>query len=533
MTKTAWLASTAIVIAAVLATAPANADGKTKEQLRDQEIQELKARIERLEREAEDEKIVQSARLKKVEDAQEAVQWTFNDGRPTVRSGDGRFEMALRGRVQLDWAAYDQNASEMASALDCGGAATNTLCDLGSGAVFRRVRFGVEGKFFRDFVYELRFDFGGTDVEGNGAINIARVGYVGIPGLRIQAGALQPIMTLYDATSSAELTTMERAAVITTIVGPFGGDGARRGVELTYQHENLLWDGDNFLISGAYTGNRTTSLGGCQGTGHTTPSGGSPASQDDECTQILGRLAYRLWSDGVSNIQIGTTAAQIQSLQGVAPGADRTLQFRERPEVRVSGERFVDTGAIPAEGGNLIGFEAGMNFENFYLAGEYYEWEVERDITTVGGANPEFSGWYVEGEWIFTGENKRYVASGTNNNIAVWRGPSVASPWSLGGGIGALSLTARYSNLNLNWNEGPTGTACTQFLQCIRGGEQEVLNLGLTWYLNANLKLMTEYAMVSIDRQAYVADDPLTLTINENDLNSEFDIIQGRLQFTF
>lgn len=527
MRKTVWLASTAIVAAAML-TAPAYAGGKTKNDTRDQEIQELKARLDRLEREAEDEKIQTGSRLNKVEETQNAVQWTFNDGRPTVRSGDGRFEMSLRGRVQLDWALYDQDPSDMASSLDCGGAATNTLCDLGSGAVFRRVRFGVEGKFFRDFIYELRFDFAGTDVEGNGAINIARVGYVGIPGLRVQAGAMQPIMTLYDATSSAELTTMERAAVITTVVGAFGGDNARRGVEVTYQKEGLLYDGDNFLISSAFTGNRVTGLGGCAAGGH---SGG--ASVDDECTQLLGRLAYRLWSDGVSNVQVGVTGAEILSLQGTTPGTDRTLQFRERPEVRVSGERFVDTGAIPAEGGRLVGFEAGMNFMNFYLAGEYYEWEVERDISAVGGSNPEFSGWYVEGEWIFTGENKRYVASGTNNNIAVWRGPSIAAPWSPGGGTGAWSLTARYSNLDLNWNEGNGTAACTQFLQCVRGGEQNIVNVGLTWYMNSNLKMMAEYAMVDIERNAYVADNLATLTVNENDLNSDFNIIQGRMMFTF
>lgn len=519
MKRTIWLASTAIAAAALIAL-PAHAGGKTKQDTRDQEIQELKARLDRLERESEDEKIQNGARLKKVEETQDSVQWTFADGRPSVRSGDGRFELAFRGRVQLDWAAYDQDQSDFGlgygAANSC--AATNVLCDLGSGAVFRRVRFGVEGKFFRDFIYELRFDFGGTDVEGNGAINIARVGYVGIPGLRIQAGAMQPIFSLYDSTSSAELTTMERAAIITTVVGAFGGDNSRKGVEVTYQKENLLWDGDNFLISSALTGNRTTGLGGCAGAGH---SGGT--SVDDECTQLLGRMAYRLWSDGTSNVQIGMSAAQILSLQGTSPGTDRTLQFRERPEVRVSGDRFVDTGAIPVDGGNLIGFEAGMNFENFYLAGEYYEFELDRDTSAVAGANPEFSGWYVEGEWIFTGENKRYVAAGTNNNIAVWRGPSVTSPWSLGGGLGAWSISARYSNLDLNWNEGSSGVACTQFVQCVRGGEQNIVNIGLNWYLNSNLKLMTEYAMIDIDRDTY----------GVTSLDADFDIVQGRMQFTF
>jgi phosphate-selective porin len=81
-----------------------------------------------------------------------------------------------------------------------------------------------------------------------------------------------------------------------------------------------------------------------------------------------------------------------------------------------------------------------------------------------------------------------------------WRGPSVTSPWSLGGGTGAWSVTARYSNLNLTWNEGPAGTACTQFVACIRGGELEIVNLDLTWYLSAKIKMMAEYPMVEIDR---------------------------------
>ena len=40
-----------------------------------------------------------------------------------------------------------------------------------------------------------------------------------------------------------------------------------------------------------------------------------------------------------TNNFVGMSAAQILSLQGTSPGTDRTLQFRERPEVRVSGAR--------------------------------------------------------------------------------------------------------------------------------------------------------------------------------------------------
>ena len=514
MKKTIWLATTALVAMSVAA-APALA-GRSKQDQRDSEIADLKARLEKLEQESasakaesEDAAIATSARLKKVEDTQDAVQWSFADGRPSVRSGDGRFELAFRGRVQLDWASFDQDQNDFGAGYGTVGscAATNALCDLGSGTVFRRVRFGVEGKVFRDFIYELRFDFGGSDVEGAGIINIARVGYTGVPGLRVHAGAIQPIVTMYDATSSAELTTMERPQVVTLLAGNFGGDNGRIGLEATYQKEGLLYPEDNFVISGAFTGDRVAS--------------NRTAGDRDEGTQALGRLAYRFFSDGVSNAQIGMSAAQLLSARGAAAGSNRTIRLRERPEIRVTGERFIDTGDIniePDNGALAYGFEFGANWQNLFLAGEWYKFDVDRVNSAV---DPEFSGWYVEGEWIITGENKRYAAAATNNNVAVFRGPSVTSPWSPGGGIGAWSLHGRYSTLDLNWNEGVAGVATPT--GGVRGGEETHKILGVTWYMNANMKMMAEYNMVEVER----------LNSAGASLDADFDILQGRLMLTF
>jgi phosphate-selective porin OprO and OprP len=503
MRKSIWLGSAALA-AAVLVASPAYAGKSTKDDRRDQEIQELKARLDRLEREAEDEKIAAGSRLNAIEQKQDAVQWSFADGRPTVRSGDGRFEMSLRGRFMFDVASFEQDPNDFGVGYGAVGTcnATNVLCDQGSGAVFRRVRFGVEGRFFRDFIYEMRFDFGGSGVEGSGVVNIMRVGYTGIPDTRIHVGALQPILTMYDATSSADLTTMERAGIITTLVGNFGGDNARRGVEITWQKENLFYQGSNFMLSGAYTGERVA-----QGDHSGIPG-------NDESTHLLGRAAWRVYGDGTNNVQIGASGSMILNQD------DNIVRLRERPEIRVGGDRYVDTGNITVEDGsnNAYGFEFGANFENFYVAGEWYRMSLNRPGATL---DPEFDGWYVEGEWIFTGENKRYAASATNNNVAVFRGPSVTSPWSLGGALGAMSLHARHSVLNLNFNEGVAGAATPA--GGIRGGEQTITNVGLTWYMNANLKVMGEYAMVDIDR----------LNGAGASLDADFDIIQGRAMFTF
>ena len=333
---------------------------------------------------------------------------------------------------------------------------------------------------------------------------------------------------------------MERPQVVTTLVSNFGGDNGRRGVEVTYQKEGLLYDGDNFLISAAYTGDRVATNGNGHSSGSTSPAG----SNDDEQTQLIGRMAYRLWSDGTSNVQVGASGAQILSLRGVAANGARNLQLRERPEIRVTGERFIDTSAMALESGSsalAYGFEAGMNWENLYLAGEWYKYELDRFGTA---ADPSFSGWYVEGEWIITGEAKRYVASGTNNNIAVWRGPSIASPWSLGGGTGAWSIHGRYSTLDLNWNEGTLGTPITNTTvngiavpDRIRGGVETNTILGVTWYINANLKMMAEYNMVNIERiSGNAVSGVCSGAVNSTEcksLDADFDVVQGRMMFTF
>jgi phosphate-selective porin OprO and OprP len=284
------------------------------------------------------------------------------------------------------------------------------------------------------------------------------------------------------------------------------------------------------MISTAFTGDRVDG----NGVGH------SGSNIDDEKTQLLGRVAYRVYSDAPSNtnIQIGASAAEILSLTGTTPGAARTIQLRERPEIRVDGTRWIDTGAIPATGGMAYGFEAGAQWQNFWIGGEWYKMDLDRDHCPSGCNNlstndPSFSGYYAEATWIITGEAKRYVAAGTNNNVAVWRGPAVSNPVGFAGGVGngwgAWELTTRYSVLDLNSDENDAVTA-----NRIRGGQQKIWNFGVNWYLNANLKTVLEYAMVDIDRSSCtaIAGGGCSNALNSG-LDAEFDIVQGRMQFSF
>ena len=453
-------------------------------------------------------------RLSTLEQNAQDTSWSFDNSRPTIKSGDGRFQMSVRGRFHVDAASYSQDHTPPVT-----HTVPQAQRDFASGAIVRRAQFGVEGRAFKDFWYELRLDFGGSSSEGESSlVNLARVAYLGVPHWRINAGVIEPVFTYGNSVSSNEITFVERADVVNIATGSFGGGDTRRGVEINYQDADLFTGGDNLTFSLGYTG-QTTQNNSAIPTDHGT----------DEGTQAIARATYRLWSDGTSNIQIGANAAEVLSVTGTPiPGAPRSLRFRDRPETRegLEGERLVDTGSIPATGGWLWGAEAGANWENFYLAGEYYRFGVDRDThctgCLAGAGDPEFSGWYVEGSWVITGEPKTYSAANMSNNYAVWGNPKVITPFSLDGNSwGAWEAAVRYSSLDLNWHEGARFALAP--LGGIRGGTEKIWTFGLNWYLNNNIRLMANYLTIDVDR----------LDANGFQQGQNLDAVEGRLQFAF
>lgn len=503
--KTKGVACTAFVAAMMATTAPAAHAAPSNDELlqRIEKLEELLSQKEDADRE-------QRQRVTVLEDKAKDVEWSFSNMRPTVKSGDGRFSLAIRGRMQIDMANFMQK--------DAAQLPSGAIKDLSSGVVIRRAFFGVEGMAFKDFWYEFRMNFGGSSNEAQGGdsnLNLARIAYTGIPNFRINAGIIQPVFTLGDTVSSGSLLFIERAEIDNIATSAFGGSDSRRGVELTFQKENLFYDGSNLIVSAAYTGNQTNNSaghGGC-GTGFTPDGPILPSDPDGptvhcgERSQVLGRLAYRLWSDGESNVQIGLSAAKILK---VPPATATAFSVGDRPLVRVDGRQLVSasigTVANPLVGGTMWGLDAGANFKNFYLAGEYHKYNFER----VLGPNPKFDGWYVEGSWVITGEKREYSAGAKNNEMGSWNAPKVNVPFSPSGGSwGVWELAARYTDVDLSWINGPNS---------ILGGEEKSWTIGLNWYLNNNVRMMFNNIITKVNRP---------------NASQKLNTVAARLQFSF
>ena len=417
----------------------------------------------------------------------DAPVWSFANNRATIRSPDNEFELALRGRLQFDAGSFYQSRNLPDS--------VTTGRDLHNGSYFRRAQIGVQGHVFRDFNYEFVFDFGSSATERAGQIYLLRLEYTGIPNFAINAGAIQPKFTLDDSTSSADLTFMERSSIVNTILDPFGGSDSRRGIEVRYQKRGIAHSGDNLMISTAYTGERIAN-----------------AKTDDEGTQIMGRLAYRFYSDQKSNFQIGASASHILN------EPDQLMAIHDRPETRVDGTRLVGfgTGGLPASVGaktaSLYGVEGAMNYGPLTMQGEYYRYKLSRTDSSL--SDPSFKGWYIQGSYILTGEMRPYNAA-----AASFGSPSPRSPFRAGtNSWGAWEIKARYSVNNLNahiFDPDPANR--------VRGGKQTILGAGINWYMNSNVRWLFDYSYVDVGR------------LNDAGLQAgqDFSVLAGRMQFSF
>jgi phosphate-selective porin OprO/OprP len=460
------------------ATAPVQGVTITQEQLLalTARLDALEKRNEELETQILDLKASTGAATAEVNRKVDAHTISLANGRPTFATADGRFTASLRGIIQLDAAQYDQRSpGPLATDFRRGSlgdaAEADRARDLGDGTNFRRVRFGVEGKAWGDWNYNLLFDFGGSGVEEAGKITNAYIEYAGLQPVRLRVGAFSPITGLEDATSNTASLFPERAAPVELVRGFAGGDG-RTGAA-------ALANGDRWSLFTAVTGATVAT------------------SAFDEQLGAIARVTYLPLKSLDYLVHVGANANLIVNPATTGPdveppGAASPVRLRERPEMRVDGTRLVDTGNIDADGLRSLGLELGGQFKAFTLQGEYFWIDVDRRNSVL--ADPSFDGWYVQGAWTITGEPRRYNAANGG-----FDSPRVEKPFSLKERTwGVWEFAARWSDLDLDYRAGAPGAAPTA--SAIRGGRQEILSLGLNWYPNNNVRFLAGYQHVEVDR---------------------------------
>ena len=88
----------------------------------------------------------------------------------------------------------------------------------------------------------------------------------------------------------------------------------------------------------------------------------------------------------------------------------------------------------------------------------------------------------------------------------------------------------RYSDLDLNWNQGKVGQTTAQSpVGGVRGGEEKIWTLGLNWYFNNNVLMRFNYLIVDVNKLGVVGTGPSAAL---RQIGQNFTAFGVRLQFS-
>jgi phosphate-selective porin OprO/OprP len=386
---------------------------------------------------------VAAAKQSKHDDLDLKVKWK---GAPELSTKDGKFKMKVRGRIQADYNAINQDTG------------TTGQPDV-SAAELRRARLGVEGILWYDVKYKFEVDFAGDGT----AIKDAYLEYMGLcKELGIRIGNFKSFNSLEHMTSSRFITFMERSA----FVDAFGLD-RQIGV-------GAIWADEHYTVSLGAFGPHSNEQGDWL---NDVRSGAARATwapingdRDGRHTVLHLGASWRT-RHGAEDLRANPIPANDQLFRYRAHGADLHLA-----------DRFVATPQI-FDQDTFWGLETAVVWGPLSLQAEYAQLHADLASGFVG-ASPTYNGWYVEGSWYLTGETRTYKEGEFGR-------PKVLRPV-YEGGPGAWQLAVKYDVLDLS-DEAVTIVTCTE---C---GNQNTWLIGVNWWLNDYTRVTFNYNQSSID----------------------------------
>ncbi len=405
----------------------------------------------------------------------------FKDGSFTIKTPDDKFQLRIGGHVATDFAWIESSK-----------ALATSFGQEQDGAGFRSARIKLNAKF-TDFVEaQAEYEFAGENGQDTPSFFDTYVQFNGIPYLPNQKGELRighfrEPFSLEELTSQKSRTFQERSLL--SVFNPSRNLGIQWSDALfgAEKQERLTYQIGFFKTTDAWPSSNDSDED--QGWNVTARVTGLPyfAENGDRLLHIGGAYSHRN-PDGA------------------------VLGWNVRPETRLALFRYVNADATApappvapfrlrdarADDVDLFNLEGAFKWGPALLQAEY----TLADVDTTFGGSRSFSGYYVQGSYVLTGESRPYR---NNNGTFDKVKPKKNAGFNEGDGWGAWEVAARYSSVDLE--DGP-----------VRAGKQQSLTGGINWFVNNNVTASLNYIHNWV----------------ENDLvDDTFDVIQTRVRFDF
>lgn len=308
-----------------------------------------------------------------------------------------------------------------------------------NGSTTRRARLEMDGLINGVWGWAAEFDF----AENKTSLKDVKMGYEG-ENFSLYAGHQKQPYSLSLEMSSNDIPFLERS-VDNALVSEL----TDRAIGLRYETS-----GDNWFFAGGLFGDEI-------GTG----------IQGDEGWSTMGRFVYAPIMTDDAVLHLGFRAA--------LRNTSDPLTFRIKDETTDwSNFDIVNTGTINGtEEVTMFGPEFAFAVGPFTMMGEYSTMEVSRML----GDDLDFDAWHVGAALSLTGDNR---APYYRIDAGEFKGVRPAQEFDPGNGQwGGFEVVARYAAIDLN-----DGTFV--------GGTEDVVNVGLNWYLNRNMRYLLDWTHV-------------------------------------
>lgn len=446
-------------------------------------------------------------------------------GAPQYADPDTGFSWKVRGRFMLDTAYMSTPDFQNPR-------------DYGFNTRVRRVRLGVEGTLPGEFGYKVEMDFANSSV-GFGDVVLSwnpKKGPITITG-----GNMESLDGMEQMTSSRWSSFIERAQVNDAF-----GNTRRLGLGVGFKSKDNLFRLDGGLFAA-----------------HSID-----ASLDNKGWIAAARATYTPYvGPGFVHLGLNYQHREFQENNGStaltagtgSPSVGQLVQYRARPFLQTTSQRFIDTGSFAAKGDDVFGAELYGVFKSLHIGGEAQYVKVRSygagDTLTsrdqfvfntptalptspdyvVPTGNPSFWGGHFEIGYFLTGETRGY-------KNGLWDRTKVLNPVGKGG-MGAFQIVGRFDYLDLNDSKLQSGCtnnfvtgACTPLSTAAglaKGGTQTGYLLGLTWIPNDYVRFLLNYIHTEVEGgpKAASVDPTSTAAINKRSYSS--DAVALRAQFDF
>jgi phosphate-selective porin OprO/OprP len=353
-------------------------------------------------------------------------------------SEDGQFKLKLGGRMHNNWTWYSAD-DEFATA--SGNVAAGDA-EPSDGTIFRRARLYLAGTIYGNIDFKAQYDFAGGDADFKDLyMEVRDVPAVG----SVRVGQFYEPFGLEAQTSSNYITFIERSSGTGPIAPERSTGFMTHGVN---GEENMTW------WIGAF---RDSASDG-------------DAVGDNKMT-FTGRATWLPWATDDGDLVHLGVAASLRSPEG------DTVNYQADPEVRPSVD-VLETGAQAVDEVTYFGLEAATVQGPLSLQAEYM---TAMNEGSEGAEDFDISHYYIFASYFLTGEKRAY-----SNKKAIFSRVKPNTNYGSADGNGAWEVGLRYSGTD--FDDG-----------AINGGTMTQTTLGLNWYLNPNVRIMTNVVLMDVE----------------------------------